>query len=170
MGKYLDIARAEKVACSCDQSDKSDQRYRDNCTAQPKRNQQDTFGRFGRFGRTYTALEQTCPAYVSAADWQQAVEDGRRFLARWSERAEALGWSDADLFGLHQPPTNTHPSYRRMSRYDCTGLCWLLRGREVVVLTESTAAIRHPSGSVTIYRRFNKPPLGPLGDSLDDFQ
>src|SRR5262249_18445946 len=26
--------------------------------------------------------------------------------------------------------------------------------------TESTAAIRHPSGSITTYRRFNKPPLG----------
>ena len=32
------------------------------------------------------------------------------------------------------------------------------------------AAIRHPSGSITTYRRFNKPPLGPLGDRLDDFQ
>src|SRR5262245_19213645 len=57
----------------------------------------------------------------------------------------------------------------RLARYDCTGLCWLLRGREVVALTEFTAAIRHPSGSITRYRRFNKPALGPVGDSLDDF-
>src|SRR5262249_34434875 len=96
---------------------------------------------------------------------------GRKAVsARWSERAAGLGGSDADLFGLHQPPANTHPSYRRMSRYDCTGLCWLLRGREVVALTESTAAVRHPGGSVTTYRRFNKPALAPVGDSLDDMQ
>jgi hypothetical protein len=44
----------------------------------------------------------------------------------------------------------------------------LLRGRPVLVLTESTAAIENPTGTVTVYRRYNKPALGPLGDSLDD--
>ena len=39
--------------------------------------------------------------------------------------------------------------------------------RSVLALTEFTAAIRHPSGSITTYRRFNKPALGPL--SMDDF-
>jgi hypothetical protein len=68
------------------------------------------------------------------------------------------------IFRRHKPPENhPHPSYSRLSRYDCTGLCWLLRGCEVVALTESTAAIRHPSGSITTYRRFNKPALGPVG-------
>ena len=33
------------------------------------------------------------------------------------------------------------PSYRRLSRYDQTGLIWLLRGRPVVAMTDSTAAI-----------------------------
>jgi hypothetical protein len=47
---------------------------------------------------------------------------------------------------------------------------WLLEGREIVALTEETAAIRWPGGSVTIYRRNNKPAFGPVGDSLDDFQ
>jgi len=32
---------------------------------------------------------------------------------------------------------------------------------------EETAAIRWPSGSVTVYRKSNKPVLGLLGDSLD---
>jgi hypothetical protein len=45
----------------------------------------------------------------------------------------------------------------------------LLRGCEVVALTDSTAAIRHPSGSITTYRRFNKPALGPPGYTHDDF-
>jgi len=34
------------------------------------------------------------------------------------------------------------PSYRRLSRYDQTGLIWLLRGRLVVAMTDSTAAIK----------------------------
>jgi hypothetical protein len=41
----------------------------------------------------------------------------------------------------------------------------------VIVLTADTATIRNPaSGSITTYRRFNKPALGPLGDSLDDLR
>jgi hypothetical protein len=40
----------------------------------------------------------------------------------------------------------------------------------VTALTADTAAIQNPpTGSITVYRRFNKPALGPLGDSLDDF-
>jgi hypothetical protein len=66
-------------------------------------------------------------------------------------------------------PAHPHASYNRMSRYDCMGLVWLLNGNPVVALTEITAAIQHKSGSVTIYRKLNKPALGPLGDSLDDF-
>jgi hypothetical protein len=67
-------------------------------------------------------------------------------------------------------PQTPHARYRRLARYDCAGLCWLLRGCEVVAITETTAAIRHPSGSITTYRRFNKPALGPVGDSMGDLQ
>jgi hypothetical protein len=113
-------------------------------------------------------LGERCPDQVGHDRWRQAVEDGRRFLATWGERADALGWTARDLFGLHRPPENPHPSYRRLSRYDATGLIWLLEGREVIALTSDTAAIRWPSGTVTVYRKDNKPALGPLGDSLDD--
>jgi hypothetical protein len=32
-------------------------------------------------------------------------------------------------------------------------LLWLLEGREVVALTDTTAAVRWPSGNVTTYRK-----------------
>jgi hypothetical protein len=115
-------------------------------------------------------LDSRCPDHIEPDRWRQAVEDGRRFLATWGTQARALGWTARDLFGLHKPPENPHPSYRRLSRYDATGLIWLLEGREVIALTEETAAIRWPSGSVTVHRKRNKPTLGPLGDSMDDFQ
>ena len=67
--------------------------------------------------------------------WRQTVEDGRQFLTQWGQQAAALGWTARDLFGLHEVPQMPHVSYRRLARYDCTGLCWLLRGREVVALT-----------------------------------
>jgi hypothetical protein len=124
-----------------------------------------------RYRRTFGALQLRPPALVEVERWRQAVEDGKRFLAVWGEQAQALNWSSADLFGLHTPPERPHPSYRRLSRYDATGLCWLLEGREVVALTEATATIRNPStGTITTYRRYNKPALGPLGDSLDDLK
>jgi hypothetical protein len=50
------------------------------------------------------------------------------------------------------------------------GLIWLLQGREVVALTETTASIRGAAGNIMIYRKHNKPALGPVGDSLDDFK
>jgi hypothetical protein len=98
------------------------------------------------------------------------VTDAKRFLAQWGEQARALRWSVRDLFGLHEVPANPAPTYRRLSRYDETGLVWLLRGREVIALTETTAAIRTPSGGALTYRKLIKPALGPLGDSLDDFR
>jgi hypothetical protein len=155
MGKYLALLDALEAKSSSDRSAKSD-------ISLP-------FGRFGRFGRIYSLLEARCPDHVPADRWQQAVENGRAFLATWGSQAEALGWTSADLFGLHTPPEQPHPSYRRLSRYDCTGLVWLLRGRQVVALSEATAAIENPeTGSITVYRKHNKPALGPLGDSLDD--
>jgi hypothetical protein len=47
------------------------------------------------------------------------------------------------------------------------GLIWLLTGRAVVAMTETTAAIQGATSLLT-YRKLNKPALGPLGDSLDD--
>jgi hypothetical protein len=109
-----------------------------------------------RYRRVYAHLQLKPPAYTPDDRWQQAVEDGRAFLAKWGKQAEALGWTAADLFGLHTP-ANPHPSYRRLSRYDATGLLWLLEGREVVALTDRTASIRNPkSSSVTVYRRFKR--------------
>jgi hypothetical protein len=125
----------------------------------------------GRYRKVFAFLQLKCPALVDVARWRQAVEDGSKFLALWGEQAEALGWTSADLFGLAPVPANPHPSYSRLSRYDCTGLCWLLQGREVIALTADTATIRNPrTGNVTVYRKHNKPALGPLGDSLDDLK
>ena len=124
----------------------------------------------GRLCRTFEHLAFRCPDHVEADRWEAVVEDGRRFLAQWGEQAEALGWTAKDLFGLAAIPDKPHPRYGRLSRYDETGLIWLLRGRPVLALTESSAAIESPTGTVTAYRRYNKPALGPVGDSLDDLK
>lgn len=120
--------------------------------------------------KAFNVLEGRCPDYVDMERWQQAVTDGRKFLASWGDQATALGWKPKEVFGLPTPPAKPHPSYSRLSRYDETGLVWLLEGKAVVAMSSSTAAIRHPSGSITNYRKDNKPAFGPLGDSLDDFK
>ena len=121
-----------------------------------------------RYRKTLAVLQTKPPELIPVERWRQCVEDGKRFLAKWGTQAEALGWTSADLFGLHQPPEQPHPSYRRLSRYDCTGLVWLLEGRPVVALTADTASIRHPTGGITTYRKHNKPALGPAGDDIFD--
>ncbi len=123
-----------------------------------------------RFRKVFGFLQLKPPAHVPEARWRQCVSDGSRFLAKWGEQAEALGWSSADLFALDDPPEKPHPTYSRLSRYDCTGLCWLLQGRPVVALTEATAAIENKTGNITTYRKSNKPALGPVGDSLEDLK
>ena len=105
------------------------------------------------YASALTALRAKCPAYVDAADWQRAIEDGRRFIAQWGERAEALGWTSDDLFGLHSPPEKPAPNYRRLSRYDQLGLVWCLQSRPVVELTTTAATLRCPNGAHLTYRR-----------------
>src|SRR5262249_53013401 len=113
------------------------------------------------------ALERRCPDHIDTSDWRLAVANSRRVLAQWGEQAAGLGWTGRDLFGLASASEKPAPNYRRLSRYDKTGLIWLLNGRPVVALTNTTAAIKNATGAVTVYRRHNKPALGPLGDSLD---
>jgi hypothetical protein len=114
----------------------------------------------GSYASALAALRAQCPAYVDAADWQRTIEDGRRFITQWGERAEALGWTSDDLFGLHSPPEKPAPNYRRLSRYDQAGLIWCLRGRPVVALTSTEAgAQRCPDGAILTYRRRAEPAL-----------
>jgi hypothetical protein len=68
-------------------------------------------------------------------------------------QAEALGWTSDDLFELAPIPDDIAGDYRRLSRYELTGLIWLLRGRPVAALTATTVAIQHMSGSITVYRK-----------------
>jgi hypothetical protein len=168
MGKYLDIIRKVEEARAYDKNDINDQTRTVACGSGVVRNPRCDFGRISRFGRNLHELERRCPDLVDCADWQQTIEDGRRFLAQWGAQAESLGWTSRDLFGLAPVPDKPTANFRRLSRYDLTGLIWLLRGDPVVALSETTAAVRHATGHITTYRRFHKPALGPLGDSLDD--
>jgi hypothetical protein len=105
------------------------------------------------YASTLAALRARCPDHVHAERWWRAVADSDAFLNRWGEQAHALGWTVRDLWGLHKPPENPHATYSRLSRHDETGLLWLLQGREVVALTNTTAAIQWPGGSITMYYR-----------------
>jgi hypothetical protein len=165
--KYLEaFRRAVQEARTREKSEVSEKSPPNSCSTQPERQPEGYLNSLNTlisppsasdrspFGRSVHALEARRPDHVDVARWQQCVEDGRRFLSTWGEQAEALGWTSMDMFGLHTPPATPHPSYSRLSRYDCTGLCWLLQGRRVVALTERSAAIENPiSGSITVFRK-----------------
>jgi hypothetical protein len=112
----------------------------------------DVLLRRGTYSQALAALHAERPAYVDAADWQQAIEDAHGFVTQWGKQAVALGWAPADLFGLHTPPEKPAPNYRRLSRYDQTGLIWLLHGRRVVALTKNTAVIQTANCTVSYDR------------------
>jgi hypothetical protein len=120
------------------------------------------------YALSLAALRAQCPGHVPEDRWRQAITDATAFITNWGAEAQALGWMAAELFGLHPVPKLPAPSYMRLSRYDETGLVWLLRNRPVVALTEATAAIQGGTAVLT-YRKINKPALGPVGDSLDEW-
>jgi hypothetical protein len=97
-----------------------------------------------------------------------AYPDGSMSPMGRASRGARLDGSRLVRLGAHTRQATSR--YRPLSRYDETGLIWLLRGRPVLALTEDTAAIESPTGTTTVYRRHNKPALGPMGDSLDDFR
>jgi hypothetical protein len=122
------------------------------------------------FAGALDALEARCPEYIEPDRWQRCLVDAQHFIMAWGDQALALGWTAGELFSLHEPPKEPKPNYNRLSRYDATGLIWHLTGSRVVALAADTAAIQNQTtGNVLIYRKANKPALGPLGDSLDDF-
>ena len=88
-----------------------------------------------RYARAIATLRERCPDYVEEERRRQCIPDAEGFIAGWGEQAAALGWTERDLFGLHESPAKPHPSYRRLSRRDCIGLVWLLQGAPVVALT-----------------------------------
>src|SRR5262245_32954371 len=102
-----------------------------------------------RYREVFAFLQAGCPALVPEDRWRLAIQDAIRFFARWSLKAERLGWSSADLLGLAPVPDNPSPSYNRLARYDGMGLCWLLQGKRVTSLSETEATIRNPkTGSI----------------------
>jgi hypothetical protein len=121
----------------------------------------------GPYGEVLAKLRTKCPDHVEPDRWQQAIRDADSFLAKWGAKAGALGWTARELFGLHPVPTRLPASYSRLSRYDETGLIWLLHGRPVVALSKATAVVQGLTRHL-VYHKLNKPALGPFGDSLDD--
>ena len=74
------------------------------------------------YARAIATLRERCPDYVEEERWRQCIADAEGFIAGWGEQAAALGWTERDLFGPHEPPAKPHPSYQRLRRRDCIGL------------------------------------------------
>jgi hypothetical protein len=122
----------------------------------------------GPCASTLAALRAKCPDYVPEDRWHQAIANAAMFISEWGAQAEAFGWAERELFGPYPVPEQPTANYSRLSRLDGAGLIWLLRGRPVIALTETVAAILAPSGANLTYGRHNKPAPARLGDSVDD--
>jgi hypothetical protein len=92
------------------------------------------------------------PNYPQHA-WQQLLVDAEGFLDRWGTQAAALGWPDWELFGCHRQTP--------FGRINGMGLVLLLRGKELIALTDAEAAIRTATGAHQTYRRKPCDPLHP---------
>lgn len=77
--------------------------------------------------------------------WEELLDDAGRFIDTWARQASALGWTTADVFGIHP----TLPE----ARHDMKGLIAVLRGGRVVAMSESGAVIQSPTGARHSFRR-----------------
>jgi len=91
--------------------------------------------------------------------WPRVQRDAARMIeGGWLERARALGWTAADLFGCDR-----RAPWHRLDR---AGLLLLTGGHEIVELSAADAALRTSTGSVLRYRR--RPPVRPPAALLWD--
>jgi hypothetical protein len=85
--------------------------------------------------------------------WTQLLVDAGRFLDRWGTQAARLDWRTWELFGCHRRAP--------FGRIDGMELVPLLRGNELVALTDAEGAIRTRTGARQTYRRKPADPLLP---------
>jgi hypothetical protein len=84
--------------------------------------------------------------------WPRVQRDAARLVeGGWLERALALGWTAADLFGCDR-----RAPWHRLDR---AGLVLLTGGHEILELTADLAALKTSTGSVLRFRR--RPPARP---------
>jgi hypothetical protein len=84
--------------------------------------------------------------------WPRVQRDAARLIeCGWLERALALGWTAAELFGCDR-----RAPWHRLDR---AGLVLLVGGHQIVELTGDNAALRISTGSVLRFRR--RPPATP---------
>jgi hypothetical protein len=84
--------------------------------------------------------------------WPRVQRDTARLAdGGWLDRALALGWTPADLFGC-----DVRAPWHRLDR---AGLVLLLGGHEITGLDAGAATLRTATGSVQRYRR--RPPASP---------
>ena len=74
------------------------------------------------YAEAFARMQVSCPAGMSSARWQQAVNDAGCFLDAHGAAAVGLGWRADDLFSP-------------------TGFIWLLAGKTVTCLSSSQAVL-----------------------------
>jgi hypothetical protein len=153
MGQLLEIFRRIEQSGGSEISERSEISATGTAGRSTPNARSGIFPRFPRFSRNFEALERRCPAFVDAGSWQQAVTDARAFLIQWGEQADRLEWTADEMFGLAPVPEKPAANYDRLSRHDCKGLIWSLRGGRVIALSEDMAAIRVANGRVLRFYR-----------------
>ena len=74
------------------------------------------------YAEAFAQMQVSCPAGMSSARWEQAVNDAGLFLDAHGPAAAALGWQAEDLFAP-------------------TGFVWALEGERVTCLSSSQAVL-----------------------------
>ena len=91
------------------------------------------------------------PRHWPPPTWPQFIADAEAFCLDWAERAFVSGWAAWELFGCCRAAP--------WDRIQGMGLVLLLRGSEIIALTDREAAIRTPRGARQTYRRKAVDPL-----------
>ena len=85
------------------------------------------------------------PRGIPARIWRAMVDGGGRFLDKWGNKADALGWTPGELFGLDKDAP--------LNRRDRRGAAFFLADAEVVDITEDEITVKIDGAVQRIRRR-----------------
>ncbi len=104
-------------------------------------------------------LADTPPEGISPFAWRGRFEAAVSFEKRWGDAARALGWSEADLYGMHPGAP--------LLRFDAMGRAFMTLDATVVEVTaDHIAMAKGPQGQIQRAARPTFPAL-PAWDALN---
>ncbi len=96
-------------------------------------------------------LSTPAPSGVLPRDWMATLDAAGNFIDQWAEKAQRLGWTVTELFGVDPKAP--------LARLDRRGVAFALAGHQVRAITENEVVTERDGQRMRLFRPSNPGPL-----------